>query len=40
MKADYTGTEIELMEATEVVEKAELFVQTVERVFALEGLSR
>jgi uncharacterized protein (UPF0332 family) len=35
IKADYTGTEIELTEATEVVENAELFVQTVERVFSL-----
>jgi uncharacterized protein (UPF0332 family) len=39
IKADYTGTEIELAEATEVVQKAELFVQTVERVFTLEGAS-
>jgi uncharacterized protein (UPF0332 family) len=35
IKADYTGTEIELAEAMEVVQKAELFVQTVERVFSL-----
>jgi len=35
IKADYTGTEIELAEAAEVVEKAELFVETVERAFAL-----
>jgi len=39
IKADYTGTEIELAEATEVVEKAEHFVQTVERAFGLEGYS-
>jgi len=39
IKADYTGTEIELVEATEVVQKAELFVQTVERVFGLDGSS-
>jgi len=38
-KADYTGTEIELTEATEVVQKAELFVQTVERVFRLDESS-
>jgi hypothetical protein len=36
IKADYTGTEIELTEATEVVRNAELFVQTVERVFSLD----
>jgi uncharacterized protein (UPF0332 family) len=36
IKADYTGTEIELSEATEVVQNAELFVQTVERVFGLD----
>ena len=36
IKADYTGTEIELSEATEVVRNAELFVQTVERVFSLD----
>ena len=35
IKADYTGSEIELSEATEVVRNAELFVQTVERVFSL-----
>jgi len=35
IKADYTGAEIELEEALEVVRKAELFVQTVERVFGL-----
>jgi uncharacterized protein (UPF0332 family) len=39
IKADYTGTEIELAEATEVVQRAELFVQAVERVFGLEGFS-
>jgi uncharacterized protein (UPF0332 family) len=36
IKSDYTGTEIELSEATEVVRNAELFVQTVERVFSLD----
>jgi hypothetical protein len=36
MKADYTGVEIELNEAKEVVQNAELFVQTVERVFSLD----
>jgi uncharacterized protein (UPF0332 family) len=36
IKADYTGTEIELNEAKEVVQNAELFVQTVERVFSLD----
>jgi uncharacterized protein (UPF0332 family) len=36
IKADYTGTEIELSEAKEVVQSAELFVQTVERVFSLD----
>src|SRR5258708_34804129 len=39
IKADYTGTEIELTEATEVVQNAELFVQTVERVFRLDESS-
>jgi uncharacterized protein (UPF0332 family) len=34
--ADYTGAEIELNEAKEVVRNAELFVQTVERVFGLD----
>jgi hypothetical protein len=34
IKADYNGTEIELREAKEVVQNAELFVQTVERVFS------
>jgi uncharacterized protein (UPF0332 family) len=36
IKADCTGTEIELSEAKEVVQNAELFVQTVERVFGLD----
>jgi uncharacterized protein (UPF0332 family) len=36
IKADYTGTEIQLSEAKEVVQNAELFVQTVERVFSLD----
>lgn len=36
IRADYTGTEIELSEAKEVVQNAELFVQTVERVFGLD----
>ncbi|HWG68018.1 MAG TPA: HEPN domain-containing protein [Steroidobacteraceae bacterium] len=36
IKADYTGTEIELSEAKEVVQNAELFVQTVEREFSLD----
>ena len=39
IKADYTGNEIELSEAREVVQKAELFVQTVERVFNLDNPS-
>ncbi|MDP9013261.1 MAG: HEPN domain-containing protein [Pseudomonadota bacterium] len=39
IKADYTGTEIELSEAKEVVRNAELFVQTVERVFSLDTSS-
>jgi uncharacterized protein (UPF0332 family) len=39
IRADYTGTEIELTEATEVVQNAELFVQTVERVFSLDEFS-
>jgi len=39
IKADYTGTEIELAEATEVVQNAELFVETVERVFGLDESS-
>jgi hypothetical protein len=37
LKADYTGIEIEWAAAAEVVAKAESFVQTVERVFDLEG---
>ncbi len=37
IKADSTGTEIELAEATEVVQNAELFVQTIQRVFGLDG---
>jgi uncharacterized protein (UPF0332 family) len=36
IKADYTGTEIELGEAKEVVQNAELFVQTIERVFGFD----
>jgi len=36
IKADYTGTEIELSEATEVVRNAELFVQTAERLFSFD----
>jgi uncharacterized protein len=36
MTADYTGVEIELNEAKEVVQNAEFFVQTVERVFSLD----
>ena len=39
INADYTGTEIELTEATEVVQNAELFVQTVGRVFGLDESS-
>lgn len=39
IKADHTGNEIELSEAKEVVRKAELFVQTVERVFGLDNPS-
>ncbi len=35
IKADYTGTEIDLTEAKGVVQNAELFVQTVERAFGL-----
>jgi uncharacterized protein (UPF0332 family) len=35
IRADYTGSEIELSEAKEVVQNAEQFVQTVERVFSL-----
>lgn len=36
IKADYTGTEIEVSEAKEVIRNAELFVQTVERAFSLD----
>jgi uncharacterized protein (UPF0332 family) len=36
IKADYTGIEIEPKIAAETVAKAEVFVQTVERVFALD----
>lgn len=36
IKADYTDLEVEPKIATEVVEKAEFFVQTVERVFSLD----
>lgn len=39
IKADYTGTEIELSEAKEVVRNAEHFVQTVEGVFSLDSSS-
>jgi uncharacterized protein (UPF0332 family) len=39
IKADYTDLEIEPKTATEIVEKAELFVQTVERVFGLDQSS-
>ena len=39
IKADYTGTEIELSEAKEVVRNAELFVQTVEGIFSLNDTS-
>jgi uncharacterized protein (UPF0332 family) len=39
IKADYTDLEIEPKIASEVVEKAELFVQTVERVFTLDESS-
>jgi len=39
IKADYTGAEIEREEAAEVVEKAEIFVRTVERVFSLDESS-
>jgi uncharacterized protein (UPF0332 family) len=39
IKADYTDLEIEPKIASEVVEKAELFVQTVERVFSLDESS-
>jgi predicted ATP-dependent protease len=36
IKADYTGTEITLTEAVEVVQGAGLFVKTVERVLGLD----
>jgi uncharacterized protein (UPF0332 family) len=39
LKADYTGEEIEADAAARVVERAEVFVRTVERVFGLEPLS-
>jgi len=39
IKADYTDLEIDPKTATEVVEKAELFVQTVKRVFSLDESS-
>jgi hypothetical protein len=39
IKADYTDLEIEPKIASEVVEKAELFVRTVERVFTLDESS-
>lgn len=39
IKADYTGIEIELAEAAEVVQNAELFVQTVTRAFGLDESS-
>jgi uncharacterized protein (UPF0332 family) len=39
IKADYTDLEIEPKIASEVVEKAELFVQTVARVFSLDESS-
>jgi uncharacterized protein (UPF0332 family) len=39
IKADYTDLEIEPKIASEVVEKAELFVQTVARVFSLDKSS-
>jgi uncharacterized protein len=39
IKADYTGIEIEPKIAAETVAKAEIFVQTVERVFALDQRS-
>jgi len=39
IRADYTGSEIELGEAKEVVRNAEQFVQTVERVFSLDKAS-
>jgi uncharacterized protein len=39
IKADYTDLEVEPKLATETVERAELFVQTVERVFSLDEYS-
>jgi hypothetical protein len=39
IKADYTDLEMEPKTATEVVEKAALFVQAVERVFSLDESS-
>jgi uncharacterized protein (UPF0332 family) len=39
IKADYTDLEVEPKAATEVVEKAELFVKAVERVFSLDESS-
>jgi uncharacterized protein (UPF0332 family) len=39
IKADYTGTEIQAAEATDVVEKAESFVRAVERAFGLEEMA-
>lgn len=39
IKADYTGIEIELAEAAEVVQNAEQFVQTVTREFGLDESS-
>ncbi len=39
IEADYTAVEISAETATKVVEKAELFVQTVERVFSLDESS-
>jgi uncharacterized protein (UPF0332 family) len=39
IRADYTDLEIEPKTATEIVEKAELFVQTVKRVFSLDESS-
>ncbi len=39
IKADHTGVQIDLETATEAVGKAEVFVQTVERVFGLDEAS-
>ncbi|MGA2562297.1 MAG: HEPN domain-containing protein [Steroidobacteraceae bacterium] len=39
LKADYTGEEIDVEAAAQVVERAEVFVRTVERVFGLETLN-